>query len=253
MKGLAERFRDLHVPGRPLVLFNVWDPGSARAVAEAGAAAIATGSWSVAAAFGYGDGQALPLDLALDNARRVAAAVDVPVTIDFEGGYAEHPDDLEVNVGRLIGTGAVGINFEDQVVGGTGLHEVAAQAERFAAIRRAADRASVPLFVNARTDLFLQAPSERHADLVDDALVRARAYAEAGASGFFVPGLCDAGSIERLCKGSPLPLNVMVLPALPPREQLAELGVARLSHGPGPYRQAAEFLKAAARAAFANG
>lgn len=81
----VEQFRDLHRRGDPLILFNIWDPDSARAVVAAGAAAVATGSWSVAASLGYDDGEAVPLDLAIDNARRIASAVDVPVTIDVEG------------------------------------------------------------------------------------------------------------------------------------------------------------------------
>src|SRR5687767_8739946 len=87
----ARAFAALHKPGTPLILFNAWDAGSAKAVAEAGAKAIATGSWSVAAAHGFGDGEGLPLDLAVANAARVVAAVELPVTLDFEGGYAVEP------------------------------------------------------------------------------------------------------------------------------------------------------------------
>ena len=83
-----ETFARLHVPGDPLVLFNAWDPGSAAAVAESGAKAIATGSASVAMANGFGDGEEVPLDLALGNAARIVGAVELPVTVDFEGGYA---------------------------------------------------------------------------------------------------------------------------------------------------------------------
>lgn len=233
------------------MLYNVWDPGSARAVAEAGAKAIATGSWSVAAAFGFGDGEQLPLALALDNAARITAAVELPVTVDFEGAYAEAPADAARNVARLLETGVVGINFEDRVVAGTGLHEIADQARRIAAIRCAADEAGVALFINARTDLFLQAAPEAHPRLVEDALQRAQAYADAGASGLFVPGLCDETAIGEIVAGTALPVNVMALPALPPVQKLAALGVARISHGPGPYRLVMETLRNAARAEFA--
>src|SRR4051812_4453234 len=102
-----DAFVALHVPGRPLVLFNAWDAGSAAAVAKAGAAAIATGSWSVAAAHGLADREALPLELALANARRIVAAVALPVTIDFEGGYAEAPGQVAANVAELAATGAI--------------------------------------------------------------------------------------------------------------------------------------------------
>src|SRR5688572_24317336 len=94
----AERFHALHVRGTPLVLFNAWDAGSAKVVAKAGAKAIATGSWSVAAAHGFDDGEALTLDLALANLARIARCVDLPVTLDFEGGYALEPAALAANV-----------------------------------------------------------------------------------------------------------------------------------------------------------
>jgi 2-methylisocitrate lyase-like PEP mutase family enzyme len=120
----AETFRRLHVKGSPLVLFNAWDAGSAQAVARGGAAAIATGSWSVAGAHGFGDGEKLPLDLVIDNIARVVAAVDLPVSLDFEGGYARAPRELSANLARVIGAGAVGINLEDQVIGGEGFYSL---------------------------------------------------------------------------------------------------------------------------------
>lgn len=251
-QSLAERFHDLHVSSEPLILFNAWDPGSARVIEESGARAIATGSWSVAKAFGYEDGEQLPLDLVIGNARRIVAAVGLPVSIDFEGGYAEKPAALEQNVSRLLDTGIVGINFEDRVVAGTGLYELPDQVERIAALRRAADKAGARLFINARTDVFLATPAAEHPGLIGRALERARAYAEAGASGFFVPGLRDEAGIGRLAREVPLPLNVMQLPKLPPAERLAELGVARISHGPGPYRLAMSALKEAAQRVFST-
>lgn len=229
----AAAFAALHVPGDPLVLHNVWDAGSARAVAAAGAPAVATGSWSVAAAHGVDDGEVLPLADVLANARRIVAAVDVPVSVDFEGGYAVAPDEVAANVLRLAGTGAIGCNLEDGVIGGEGLHEMAAQAARIEAVRRAV---GAGFFLNARTDLFLQAPPERHAALVDAAATRADAYAAAGASGVFVPGLTDPALVARLAAACPLPLNVMAVPGGPDRAAFARAGAARISHGPFPYR-----------------
>ena len=241
-------FADLHRPGEPLILFNAWDAGSARAVAEAGAQAIATGSASVAAAHGFHDAEALPLELAIANAARVVAAVDLPVTIDFEGGYAEDAETLSANLGRLAGTGAIGCNFEDQVVGGEGLHPVETQSERIRAIRAAV---GPDFFVNARTDIFLKAKAEAHdSSKVDEALERAAAYAEAGASGFFVPGLIDLELLERLCAACPLPVNFMAFPGAPEARDVAATGVARISHGPFPYRLAIKALKEAAGAIY---
>lgn len=238
-------FRSLHVPGDPVILYNVWDAGSARAVAEAGAKAIATGSASVAAANGYGDGQALPLEFALANAERIVKAVDLPVTVDFEGGYAVAPEEVMRNVSLLASAGAIGCNFEDQVVGGEGLHPIAFQQER---IRAARGATLSDFFINARTDIFLKSRDHDEA-MVDAAIERAHAYAEAGASGFFVPGLADLGLLRRVCEASPLPVNFMAFPGAPGAADVAKAGVARISHGPFPFKLAMAALKEAATAA----
>lgn len=232
----ARAFAALHVKGDPLVLYNIWDAGGARAVAAAGARAVATGSWSLAAAHGYEDGERIPLDLVGRIVSRIAATVDLPVSVDVEGGYGALPEQLPAMVAVILGTGAVGINLEDQVVGGDGLYGTAVQVGRIAAVRAAADAAGVPLFVNARTDLFLKERDRaRHPALLGAAKERAAAYAEAGASGFFAPGLADTDAIGALCEASALPVNVMTGEGVPPREVLAGCGVARISHGPFPY------------------
>ena len=248
----ARVFAALHVPGKPLILYNAWDPGSAKAVADAGAKAIATGSHPVANAFGFEDGEKMPLDLVLANAARVVAAVDLPVTVDFEGGYALGPDEVGANVARLAATGAIGCNFEDQVIGGEGLHPPARQAERIRAIRAAV---GPDFFLNARTDLFIKARAAGTAPdeaIVEAALERAHAYAEAGASGFFAPVLGDLALLERLCAASPLPVNFIAFPGAPSARDAAHAGVARISHGPFPYKQAMQALKQAAEAALAG-
>jgi 2-methylisocitrate lyase-like PEP mutase family enzyme len=247
----AARFAQLHQPGHPVSLYNVWDAGSARALAGAGAQAIATSSWAVAAAQGYRDGEDLPLDRLLDVAGRIAASVDLPVSVDFEGGYAEGEDELARNVTRLLALGAIGINFEDRVVQGQGLYSVDQQARRIGALRRAAEKHGTLLFINARTDLFLGQTGDP-ALSIDAALERARAYANAGASGFFVPGLIDEALIARICAGSPLPVNVMMMAGAPSPDRLAELGVARISYGATPYIEAMKALEQQAIATTAS-
>ena len=246
----AEIFMSLHTKGEPLILFNVWDAGSARTIQEIGAKAIATGSWSVAAAQGYGDGQEIPFDFALANLKRIIASVDLPVTIDLEGGYGDSAEELKESVSKVIEAGAVGINFEDQIVGGTGLYSIEGQRARIEAIREAAEGATIPLFINARSDVFLKAdPASHGEEHLEEAIRRATAYAEAGASGFFAPGLKNAKYIERLCEASTLPVNILVMPDVPSSKQLAALGVARISYGAGPYRLMTEALKEAGRKA----
>mgnify|MGYP001449171194 CR=1 FL=1 len=252
-KEKANQFAELHVEGDPLILFNIWDTGSAKAVQEAGAKAIATGSHSVAAANGYDDGQHMPLDLALGNLERIIANVDLPVTIDFEGGYATEIIELQGNITKVIDAGAVGINFEDQIVGGEGLYSIRDQSERIAAVREAADKKAIPLFINALTDVFLKTyPAVHNDDQLKDVLARAEGYAKAGANGFFAPGLRNADLIRKLCERSPIPVNIMMLPDTPSNKEMAGLGVARISYGPGPYRQMIQGLKDTGRTAFAS-
>jgi methylisocitrate lyase len=249
----AQAFRALHVRGTPLVLLNVWDAGSAKAIAAGGAAAIATGSWSVAAATGFADGEQLPFDLAIDNLRRIVAAVgDLPVSFDIEGGYGSTPDAVGASVRRTIEAGAVGCNIEDSFVGDGSLRAIDAQVERIRAARKAADDSKIAYFINARTDVFFQ-PGVTHDDAaVDAALARARAYADAGADGLFAPGLAHENLIKRLAAASPLPLNIMASGVAPSMQRLAQCGVARVSHGPGPYRQAMKMLEDLARGTYSR-
>ena len=241
----AAQFRDLHIKGKPVVLYNAWDAGSAKAIADGGAPAIATSSWSVAEAQGYHDGEDIPFDLANRIIARIAASVDVPVSADFEGGYTNNDDELTNNIARLLDLGIVGINFEDRVVKGSGLYDIDRQATRIAAIRQAADTKGVALFINARTDLFLGQGNEP-STTVDAALDRAKAYADAGASGFFIPGLQEESLIARIIENAPLPVNVMVMDGVPTNDRLAQIGVARISYGPIPYIETINSLREAA-------
>jgi 2-methylisocitrate lyase-like PEP mutase family enzyme len=230
-----------------VVLYNIWDVGSALAVVAAGARALATGSHPVADANGWPDGQQVPLEFALANASRIVNAVDLPLTVDFESAYAVVPDAGGANVAKLAATGAVGCNFEDQVIGGEGLHPVDQQVRRIAAIRRAVGD---QFFINARTDLFLKTNTYDDA-LIDQVVERGKAFAGAGASGFFVPRLADPKQIERVVKDVPLPLNVIAFPGAPDKSEWASAGVARISHGPFPHRALMAELTERARAAIA--
>ncbi len=241
----ANAFAALYVKGTPLILHNIWDVGSAKSVAEAGAAAIATGSWAVAAAQGFGDGQALPLVDLVRTSGQIVRAVDVPVSVDFEGGYAVAPDALARNLRIVLDTGIVGINFEDRIVGGEGLHDTNEQSVRIAALRAASDRAGVALFINARTDVFFQNGDIPHADLMTEAVSRAKAYADAGADGLFLPGLGDADLIRDFCAQQPLLVNIMRIGDALDIATLARCGVARISHGPAPYIAAMKALSQA--------
>jgi 2-methylisocitrate lyase-like PEP mutase family enzyme len=242
----AKTFTELHVKGAPLLLYNAWNAGSAKAIVQAGAKAVATSSWAVAAALGYGDGEMVPKTVVEEVAAGVVEAVQVPVTVDFEGGYSEDDEELAKNVSRLLHVGIIGINFEDRIVKGTGLYGIDRQAKRIAAIRQAAEKKSTEFFINARTDLFLGG-NDDPAKFVDEAIERARAYADAGASGFFIPGLQQEALIGRVCEQVALPVNVMQMEGVPSNGRLAELGVARVSYGNSPYVRAMEMLQKVAQ------
>lgn len=241
MLDKARSFTELHVKRSPIILYNAWDVGSAKAIVQAGAKAIATSSWAVAHAMGYDDGERIPKALVEEVAGGIVEAVEVPVTI-FEGGHSEDEDELAKNVARLLHFGIVGINIEDRVVRGSGLYAVERQANRIAAARAAADRKGVELFINARTDLFLGSVDD-HATHVVEAIERAKVYAAAGASGFFVPGLHQAPLIARICERVTLPVNVMNVEGLPGNDHLARLGVSRISYGNAPYLRAMDAVR----------
>jgi 2-methylisocitrate lyase-like PEP mutase family enzyme len=238
----VEEFAALHVPGSPLTLFNIWDPGSAKAVAGTGAKAIATGSWGVACAAGYADGENLPLDFAIDNLSRILMVTDLPVTIDMEAGYGVTVAEVGAAVARAAAAGAVGINMEDKDPVTRELFPTEQAAKRIAAA------AESGLFVNARTDVFILTPPADHdVALVDVALERAKAYADHGARGLFVPFLGDEALIAQLCERSPLPVNILMGAGIPDHKRLAQLGVARISHGHGPWADAMDWLASEAR------
>lgn len=248
----AQAFRALHQPGDPVVLFNIWDPGSAKVVEAAGAKALATGSAPVAMAQNYADGEQIPMASALANAERIAALTELPVTLDFEGAYAADPEGIAENTRLAIAAGVVGFNFEDQVVGTAELYDTAVQVQRIRAMKSGMAASGVDAFLNSRTDIFLKAARETHdAAMLDAAIARGLAYAEAGADGFFAPGLVSIELIAKLCEALPLPVNIIALPGCPPKSALADAGVSRISYGPVPYRKLMAALAADATEAFA--
>jgi 2-methylisocitrate lyase-like PEP mutase family enzyme len=248
----ARTFRALHVPGRPLVLFNTWDAGSTKAVEKAGAQSIATGSWSVAAANGFDDGQRLPIESAIENLARIIAVTRLPVSIDIESGYGDDPEMVGLTIERTIAAGAIGCNLEDSYPETGKLRDTAEQVERIRHARGTADRAGLPYFINARTDVFFQKPPDEHNDaMLKAAIERAHAYSAAGADGIFAPGLVNPEMIACLAETVQSPLNIMVGDNTPSFDVLARAGVARVSYGPGPYLMAMRALEEAARAVFA--
>ncbi|MEV4109197.1 isocitrate lyase/phosphoenolpyruvate mutase family protein [Nonomuraea sp. NPDC049695] len=221
----AEALRALHVPGDPVILANVWDAASARAVREAGFPAVATGSAAVAQVLGYEDGEGTPVGEMMAAIARIVRVVDVPVTADIERGYGLKPAEL---VERLAATGAVGCNIEDSTAGA--LVDPAEQADFLAEMRAAAGRG---LVINARVDVYLRGRAFR-----DEAVERGRRYLEAGADCVYPIGLGDEDEIGALVNELGGPVNILFRPGVPSFGRLGELGVARISFGGGLHRAA---------------
>jgi 2-methylisocitrate lyase-like PEP mutase family enzyme len=229
-KEKAQRFAQLHEDGM-LVLPNAWDAGSGVIIAAAGAQAIATTSGGVAWSAGRPDGQALTREQMIERVKGIADAVDLPVTADVEGGYGPGPEDVAATVEVAIAAGVVGVNVEDSRAPGGPLFSAAEQAARLTAGSEAAERAGLPeLVINARTDVFLYGVGEEGGRLAE-VTRRAEAYAEAGATSLFVPGLLDLAILERLVKSTPLPINAMAGPGAPSIADLQRVGVRRVSLG----------------------
>lgn len=246
MTDKVKIFGDLHVAGNPLILYNIWDAGSAKAVADAGAQAIATGSWGVAGAHGYKDGETFPVDLVFANLAQILNVTDLPVTLDFEAGYGADAAQVGQMVEKVARAGAAGINIEDK---DPVTRELFATDVASARIKAAA---ASGIWINARADLFIVTPKEHHdLALVEKVLERAKSYADSGANSLFVPFIADASLIGHLCTKSPLPVNILVGDGIPDIKTLAGLGVARISHGHGPWAKAMQDLSIAAKLAMA--
>ncbi|GLW65174.1 carboxyvinyl-carboxyphosphonate phosphorylmutase [Actinomadura rubrobrunea] len=239
MNEKAAVLRDLHRPGDPLILPNVWDAGSAAVVAEAGFPALATASAAIAAMLGYPDHEGAPAAEMFAAAARVIRAVDVPVTVDAEAGYGLPAAEL---VERLAEIGAAGCNLEDSDHAAGAMVDASAQADRIASVRAAAKDAGVDLVINARVDAYVRNAPDPLAETLD----RGRRYLDAGADCIYPIMVSDADHIATLVRELPGPVNTNCLPGMTPLPRLIELGVARISLGPLPYIQALDALKALA-------
>ena len=220
-----EIFRALHQGPALLVLPNAWDAGTARLIESMGAKAIATTSAGLAWSRGYPDGSALPIDQVIAATRDIARVIRVPLTVDIEAGYSDDPHEAADLVVRILDIGVVGINIED------GAASADLLCKKIAAVRSAAARSGVDLFINARTDVYLRGIASGDAAIAE-VIHRALRYRAAGCDGLFVPGLSGGDAMAAIAQAiKPMPLNVMALPDLPSMDALRKHGVRRLSAG----------------------
>jgi 2-methylisocitrate lyase-like PEP mutase family enzyme len=240
LQSRCDRLRSLHVPGRPLLLPNIWDAATARAVAAAGFPVVATTSGGVAVALGYQDHEKAPPEQMFAAAERIVRNVDVPVTVDAEAGYGLSPSDLVAALQRI---GAAGCNLEDTDHSSGTLRDLDGQVGWLHRVREAATDLGYGLVVNARVDVFLHAHDQRpQADLLDEALRRASAYAEAGADCVYPITLWEREALGPFVAKIGCPVNILATPRTPTIAELAELGVARISLAGSLYRGAMEWL-----------
>jgi 2-methylisocitrate lyase-like PEP mutase family enzyme len=212
-----ERFYQLHHQAKPFILGNVWNVKSAKIVEASGFEAMATSSGAISDSLGYKDGEQIPFDELLYVIRRIRSGTSIPLSVDFERGYTDDLTLLNEYIQQLIDAGVVGINLEDAQ--GEGIY-----LRKLSSIKNYLTKTNQQLFINARTDGFLQKlPSP-----LETTLERARLYQDAGADGLFVTGVKDTQVIKEIVRSTSLPVNIVSVPGLPVAA-LAECGVKRIS------------------------
>jgi 2-methylisocitrate lyase-like PEP mutase family enzyme len=243
-KQKAELFRGLHHSGKMLILANIWDPLGALLMESLGYPAIATASAAVAFANGYDDGENIPFTDLLLLLKKISLCVDLPVTADIESGFAASEMELRENIQSLIDTGIVGINIEDYNKKTNAFQSIESQCNKIRLIRKVAAEMDVPLFINARTDVYLHEKDFTNAQVQFDELVkRGLAYKAAGADGFFPIAIKQEADIKKLIAEVTLPINLITIPGVPGLKTLSKLGVARLSVGPSILKIAIKAMK----------
>ena len=240
----ARQFYQLHHSGKLLILPNIWDSLGALLLEELGYPAVATASFSVAMTNGYDDGENIPFDHLLSILKRIAGNVSIPVTADIESGFAQDEIQLEKNIEQLLQTGVVGVNFEDSDKKTNSLLPRETQCQRIARIKKVSEKSKVPLFINARTDVYTKGaefitPRSRF----EETMKRGLAYKDAGADCFFPLAMYEHDEIKKAVKLLQMPINIIIIPGVPELNVLEEMGVARVSLGPSFLKTAIKAMK----------
>lgn len=236
-------FKQLHHNGNLVVLPNVWDPLSAMLLESLGYPAVATASASIALSNGYRDGEKIPFEEVLVILKKIVNSVNIPVSADIESGYAKNKAELEENMKKLIDTGIVGINFEDSSHPENKLIATKDQCEKISIIKKVGMKKGSPLFINARSDVYLRWGNLSEEEKLLKTIERGKAYKDAGADGFYPIIVREKQSIESIVKEVGLPVNIILLPGTPDFETLKNMGVSRLSLGPGFLKTAINAMK----------
>ena len=239
----ANLFKSLHHNHKILVLPNIWDPLGAVLLESLGYAAVATASASIAFSNGYADGENISFKELLMILKKITRSVKIPVTADIESGYASNIAMLEENMKQLIDAGISGINIEDSDHDKSKMISMDVQCEKISSIRNTALKTGVPLFINARTDVYLKANNLSAEEKLAETIRRGNAYKNAGADGFYPIFLKEKEGMKSIVKEVGLPVNILLLPGIPDFETLKTTGIARVSLGPGFLKIAINAMK----------
>lgn len=226
--SLVSNFKALHQNDTPLVLANVWDAHTAKLAQEAGYKALGTSSHAIANSLGFKDGEEISFEALFFVLKHILNVAKTPVSVDFEAGYAEDPNQVAKYVKQLTDIGVVGINLEDGIVkdGKRVLGDAKLMAAKIKAIKE-----TTAIFINARIDTH----TTKHPDSLNESISRALIYKSAGADGIFLPLIENKTDIKSFIAKIDLPLNVFTTPKLPDYQTLGKLGVKRISHGAKQY------------------
>lgn len=229
MKTRVQEFKALHFQEKPLMIGNIWNTQSALVFQKAGFQAVATSSAAVAATMGYGDGEQMSFKEYLFIIERIAKRINIPLSVDLEGGYGNSSEEIAENIDSLISMGVAGINIEDSSLksGTRKLLSGDEFGESIVAIRGLLKQRGLEIFINVRCDVFLL----QKEGVLEEALKRVAIYSQAGGDGLFFPGMTDLDSMKVICSASQLPVNAMCLPTLPSFDQLQKVGIRRISMG----------------------
>jgi 2-methylisocitrate lyase-like PEP mutase family enzyme len=213
-------------------------------MARLGYPAVATASASVAYSNGYNDGENIPFHDVLSLLKRITGSIDLPVTADIESGYASDDSQLQQNIKLLLDAGIVGINIEDSDKKANTLRSIDFQSNRIKLIRKAADESGIPLFINARTDVYVHEKNfAGDTAKLNEVITRGLAYKEAGADGFFPILAEQQDEITEIINRVELPVNIITVPGIPNPKTLHKMGVARISLGPSLLKIAVKAMK----------
>jgi len=222
-------FKELHHQDEPLLLGNIWNVQSAKVYQKLGYKALATSSSALAHSLGYEDGEEMSFEEYFYMVERIVKSVDIPLSVDLEGGYGKMVDEIISNILKLAAIGVAGINIEDSVVI-DGTRKLLTQEDIYKKLKPIISelkKNTVEIFINLRTDPFLLGIENP----VDETLQRVKIFEELGVDGIFVPCITSENDIKAIVNAAEVPVNVMCMPELPDFETLKKLGVKRISSG----------------------